>query len=306
MPSSVFAKRFYVALPYDGKVCVIQNGEESFADGVEAYNIEGLNYFKLRDLSLIMDFSLSYDTNTEVISINTKSHSAEKSTKAEKEPTSAVTSKQKLFIDGQKIENLTVFNINGYNYFSIRGLCDSINLECIWSEKEKKISINMDKSKESDVIFISIDVELNIDLEKGDIAELTDYLDKNIPEFDKNTCMLELINKQSDDGDYLVMYTMYQNELKTPYGLLVFIDADGTMDYVNKLNNAISDVSFDISEDKIEKAKQKAINNYEGCTVVEQKVEKCLDLDSKPYIYVKTTYQDGGAYFVEEYKDYVD
>ena len=38
---------------------------------IEAYTINGHNYFKLRDLGKLLDFGVGWDNNTRTISINT-------------------------------------------------------------------------------------------------------------------------------------------------------------------------------------------------------------------------------------------
>lgn len=208
---------------------------------------------------------------------------------------------------GKKIESMMVYNINGQNYFPIRELCENTGFECVWDQDENKIVITMDQPEKTDSLFTTISDTIILDLKNGDCTALTEYLDQNVSEFDKETCLLESINKQSEDGDYLITYRMFKSGLKTPNELLVFVDANGSMKYVNKLNNPmLSDIDFEFMNMDIEKAKQEAMNQYDGCVIIEQKVEERIDTNSKPYIYVETIYEDeDGSYFVEEYEYYL-
>ena len=96
----------------------------------EAYNIGGYNYFKLRDLALLMmgtesRFAVGYDSATQTVTVTTGiEYTPDDSELAQRGDYSAFAQKsaQKLFIDGKERGDLSVYNIGGYNFFKLRDL----------------------------------------------------------------------------------------------------------------------------------------------------------------------------------------
>lgn len=70
LPVSSFAATKIHAIPTN--VDIILNGTKVT---IEAYNIDGNNFFKLRDLATIIDLEVKYNSDTKVIIINTDSDS---------------------------------------------------------------------------------------------------------------------------------------------------------------------------------------------------------------------------------------
>ncbi|NLO49311.1 MAG: hypothetical protein GX111_13550, partial [Clostridiales bacterium] len=103
------------------------------ASAFEAYNIDGYNYFKLRDVAMVLNttgsqFSVSFDTGKmEVYCQTGEGYTAvggEMVVGADNSE-SAVQSAWSFLVNGEKVE-VAAFNIGGNNYFKIRDLGDAL------------------------------------------------------------------------------------------------------------------------------------------------------------------------------------
>ncbi len=134
-----------IALPTSSPVTI--NGQ---AVAFQAYNIDGNNYFKLRDLAkAISGTSKEYDIgwdgsrNTITITSNTAytSVGGELSVDVNASQTDAFLTSSKIYLDGEKI-SITAYNIDGYNYFKLRDLGQALDFGVIWDEGTRTIKIN--------------------------------------------------------------------------------------------------------------------------------------------------------------------
>lgn len=97
---------------------------------VEKYNIDGSNFFKLRDLAALLDgtvarFDVGYDSASQTVSITTGADytfvGGELEFSGDHSATAAV-SAQTVTVDGKAAAGLTVYNIGGSNFFRLREL----------------------------------------------------------------------------------------------------------------------------------------------------------------------------------------
>ena len=109
------------------------NGE---AKTTEIYNIDGSNYFKLRDMAALLDgtdaqFSVAFDSDRNTIVVKTgeayESVGGELATGTDKSST-AVASTQSVEINGEKA-NLAAYNIGGNNFFKLRDLGTALDFD---------------------------------------------------------------------------------------------------------------------------------------------------------------------------------
>ncbi len=100
----------------------------------EKYNIDGSNYFKLRDLAYLLNgtksqFSVGWDARSNTVTISTgaayRANGTELKTGRDLSST-AVRSSQTILIDGRRVSNLSVYNIGGSNFFKLRDLGNSL------------------------------------------------------------------------------------------------------------------------------------------------------------------------------------
>ena len=96
----------------------------------EKYNIDGSNYFKLRDLAAVLtgtgsQFNVGYDSATSTVTITTGEAYTPAATDlvvGADNSASAQPSSQAILIDGARHSELTVYNIGGSNFFQLREL----------------------------------------------------------------------------------------------------------------------------------------------------------------------------------------
>ncbi len=93
----------------------------------EAYNIDGTNFFKLRDLAALLSgtssqFNVSYDAARNTVVVTTgDAYDGTLGTNFKDSSASAVRSPQSVEIDGKAVA-LTAYNIGGSNFFGLREL----------------------------------------------------------------------------------------------------------------------------------------------------------------------------------------
>ena len=173
---SVYAADTAVAKPTSSTVLI--NGESVVFD---AYNIDGSNYFKLRDLAYTLDgterqFEVLWDSASNAISLTRgRSYTAiggEMTGKSERDKT-ALPIRSKVYVDGIEIM-FTAFNIEGNNYFKLReiGIMHNIGIEWIGADDTIVIDTTKDYMPQFDHPFESYVNELlgfSIELPVGDI-----------------------------------------------------------------------------------------------------------------------------------------
>ncbi len=104
----------------------------------EKYNIDGSNYFKLRDLAQLLhgtgsQFDVGWDETNKVVSVATgraytTPNGHELETGADNSA-SAQPSNQTIMIDGAVRSDLTVYNIGGSNFFKLREMGDALGFD---------------------------------------------------------------------------------------------------------------------------------------------------------------------------------
>jgi hypothetical protein len=127
------------------KQTVKVNGvEKSF----EAYNIDGSNYFKLRDIAFVLNgtgsqFSVAYDEAKKAITCKTgEAYTAVggEMVIGEDKSSTAVPSSQSLSINGADAK-LTAYNIGGSNFIKLRDMGTALNFEVGYDDATKTVLI---------------------------------------------------------------------------------------------------------------------------------------------------------------------
>jgi hypothetical protein len=127
---------------------IMVNGKQM---AMEAYGINGNNYFKLRDLAKIVSgtrkqFEVTWDGQKKAINlVSNKPYTAvggELAAGEGKEKSSSV-NLSKVYRDGQEVY-LKAYTINGNNYFKLRDVAKAFNIGITWDAATGTIGINTD------------------------------------------------------------------------------------------------------------------------------------------------------------------
>ncbi|MBO6040280.1 MAG: hypothetical protein J6P58_03645, partial [Oscillospiraceae bacterium] len=122
---------------------------DGVAKNTEIYNIDGSNYFKLRDIAALLNgtdaqFSVEYDPDIKMIDICIgepyESVGGELTVGTDKSA-SAVPSSQQIRVNYASVD-LTAYNIGGNNFFKLRDLGDALNFDVDYDSATRTILIN--------------------------------------------------------------------------------------------------------------------------------------------------------------------
>jgi hypothetical protein len=115
----------------------------------EKYNIDGANYFKLRDIAMVLNetgsrFSVGWDGEKKVISVVTgeeyEPNGSELDLSGGDKSATAAVSTQTLLINGVERGDLSAYNIGGNNFFKLRDLGDALGFRVDY-DKESNTAI---------------------------------------------------------------------------------------------------------------------------------------------------------------------
>ena len=123
----------------EAKPAVQLSSQKLSVDGAEqaaeVYNIDGFNFFMLRDMAALLNgtkaqFSVSYDEETRTVVIVTgegydAAQPDDPAAGTDKSDT-AVRSGQRIQVDGAEIDDMTVYNIGGNNFFKLQELGEKL------------------------------------------------------------------------------------------------------------------------------------------------------------------------------------
>ena len=144
------------------------NGE---AKDTEVYNIDGYNYFQLRDIAALLNgtnsqFSVGYDEATRTVSVTTGEAYAptgdELATGTDKSGT-AVKSSQTVMIDGE-VADLAAYNLGGNNFFQLRELGKALKFYVHYDADTRTMLVDeQDEDEDWDTGDASLDDPRNAD-----------------------------------------------------------------------------------------------------------------------------------------------
>ena len=115
----------------------------------EIYNIDGFNYFKLRDIAALLNgtpsrFSVSYDPESRVVTVTSGQVYEEVGGELEKAPDrseSCVLTNQNIIVNGAPVTAI-VYNIGGNNFFKLRDLAELLGFGVDYEENSRTAVID--------------------------------------------------------------------------------------------------------------------------------------------------------------------
>lgn len=152
------------------------NGVEALC---ESYTIGGDCYVKLRDLAMMLSgsgcqFDVGWDDATRTVLLNTgrpyTALSGSEMRLGRDRSAAAVKSTQTFLVDGDTRSDLTVYNIEGSNFFSLRQLGDILDFDVTYSTETGTAAVTSISAAEANgdaVILYTSDVHAGIDLGFG-------------------------------------------------------------------------------------------------------------------------------------------
>lgn len=140
---------------YNSSKVIVDNTEVAF----EAYNIDGSNYFKLRDIAYTFSptdaqfspyygFDIKWDAEQNAINIirtyewdeSTYTAAGGEMELGDGTNKNAVLSTASVLLNGEPIE-LTAYNINGNNYFKLRDLAKALDFAVDWDAESNSVIV---------------------------------------------------------------------------------------------------------------------------------------------------------------------
>ncbi len=115
-----------------------------------AYNIEGYNYVKLRDIAMMLNgtekqFEIKYDSDSNAIYIKTKTAYTADGSELEASGASsgaaAKASSAAVYVDDREVK-LTAYNIDGNNYFKLRDIASALDFSVAYDSSTGAVSID--------------------------------------------------------------------------------------------------------------------------------------------------------------------
>lgn len=149
--SAFFYVRVVPAEPVIPKVRV--SSQPLTVDGeaveIQAYNIGGGNFFKLRDVAMMLSgtdarFSVGYDADARAVTARRgEAYTAigGELTSGEDKSASCVLSDQSISVDGEKLD-VTVYNIGGSNYFMLRDLGSALGFSVEYDAETRTVLVS--------------------------------------------------------------------------------------------------------------------------------------------------------------------
>ncbi len=136
------------AVPTASQVLVNGNTQDFLA-----YNINGYNYFRLRDIAAVLtgtekQFDVGWDAGLNTVTLTTGKSYEVQIGDLESNPSSVkktgVATQSKILLDGNEVA-FVAYNIGGNNYFKLRDLGRALDFKVDWDPAAKNVLIDSDQ-----------------------------------------------------------------------------------------------------------------------------------------------------------------
>ena len=161
--TTAFAKteKTYKAIP-TGQTVTLNGEKVKFA----AYNIEGNNYFKLRDLAAAMDgteknFNVDYNREKDSVEITSLTPYTTGNTGlsgyTKKGNQKATNSPQSIYLDDERV-TLQAYSVLDYNYCKLRDVAELLDFAVDWNPNTNTVNIGTDRGKDESITVDKEDI----------------------------------------------------------------------------------------------------------------------------------------------------
>ena len=142
-----------ITAPYASAANVVASPQNLSVDGVDAdcdkYNIDGSNYFKLRDLAKALDglntnFEVKWNAAQQRIDLTSRTAYTPVGGEQAALPSgnkAATLTNASVYLDGKPL-SLTAYSIGGNNYFKLRDLGDALGFTVGWDSNSMTVTIS--------------------------------------------------------------------------------------------------------------------------------------------------------------------
>jgi len=149
----------YTQLAGSGTASALVTDQKFDANGqsknITIYNINNNNFFKLRDIAALCigtdkAFSISYDAQTNCTTLTVGgTYTALPTDLAPPSGVNqtAVQSITNVIVNGKRVV-LTSYNINGFNYYKLRDLCQVLDIRVTWNAETRTMGIDTTRGYE--------------------------------------------------------------------------------------------------------------------------------------------------------------
>jgi hypothetical protein len=175
----------------------------------DAYNINGNNYFKLRDLANTLNgtekqFEVGWDSAANAISLTSgRAYTAvggEMEGKGAGSQTATPTA-SKITLDGAAV-NFTAYNIGGNNYFKLRDIGEAFNFGVDWDGASKTIAIDTNKAYTAETAEETVSTSADSESASATVPHVETF-----SEILKNgTTIIESLTAMSEEYDDAIFY----------------------------------------------------------------------------------------------------
>ena len=131
-----------------------------------AYNIEGNNYFKLRDLAAAMDgteknFNVDYNREKDSVEITSLTPYTTGNTGlsgyTKKGNQKATNSPQSIYLDDERV-TLQAYSVLDYNYCKLRDVAELLDFAVDWNPNTNTVNIGTDRGKDESITVDKEDI----------------------------------------------------------------------------------------------------------------------------------------------------
>ena len=128
----------------------VKSNQTIYIDGwsvlITAYNINGSNYVRLRDIGYMIDFDVRFDNVSNAIYVFTSApYSGEQDMIGQTPERAEVAGTQLLiYVDGQE-KSMSAYNIGGNNYIRLRDVAEVVDFGVEWDASRRRVLIDTAK-----------------------------------------------------------------------------------------------------------------------------------------------------------------